>query len=162
VLNYLRELLQYTEWADAEFLRSWKTLPAAHSDHEMLVRADHHAQVQSAFLKLLKSEDAPRPSSDSEPPELQTILENTKDNHRHWGEYIRTVSQDDLSKPLNAPWFAQRPIKPTYLETITQVVMHCMHHRAQNLARLRTFGGDRVIVDHIRWVMSGKPAANWE
>src|SRR5262249_31124184 len=119
-------------------------------------------QVQSAFLKLLHGGDAPRPSLDTEPPEFSTILQNAMEMDHNWIEYMRTLQKQDLAKPLDAPWFVNRPLKPTFQETITQVIMHNQHHRAQNLARLRTFGGDRVIVDHIRWVMSGKPAANWD
>jgi len=46
-------------------------------------------------------------------------------------------------------------------EALVQVAMHSLHHRGQNIARLRQVGGEPKNVDWIIWLWKGKPESVW-
>ena len=81
---------------------------------------------------------------------------------------IYVIAAADLEAEVSLPWAGEiaqtlgRDIQsPTLGQTITQVAMHSVHHRAQINARLRELGAAPPIIDYIAWIWWGRPEASW-
>ncbi|PWT88904.1 MAG: hypothetical protein C5B54_09835 [Acidobacteria bacterium] len=158
MLEYLRELMNYEAWADAEFFRSWKAVADAHSDQDIRTRTDHMVRVQAAFLTFMKKETYEPPDPNRELLHLPDLLTRSIETHRNWKNFLASIREENLQQQFEVAWFKNSPVLPSFLEAITQVAFHTQGHRAQSLARLRTLGGEKVVLDWIVWLIKGKPS----
>jgi uncharacterized damage-inducible protein DinB len=91
-----------------------------------------------------------------------------KTYHKEVQKYLSKLEAPALAEPIALPWMemvsaqlGQTLVVPTLAETLTQVLMHSMHHRGQINTRLRELENEPPLVDFIAWVWLGKPTAEW-
>jgi uncharacterized damage-inducible protein DinB len=161
MLEYFKDLIAYTAWADSEFFRVWKSVVTLREDHDLRVRTDHLVSVQFAFLYAIQDRTYDYRSPDAPAPEILDLEKRSKEVHSEWNDLVTSLSPVDLEKPIRVSWFRNIPVQPTYGEAIMQAVMHTQHHRAQNMATLAQHAPEKTIVDYIIWVIKGRPAPQW-
>jgi len=161
MIEHLKDLVFYQEWADAVFLKAWGKIPAAMEDTEMLKRWEHVILVQSAFHDVLKNNDSKLPRSDAELPSFSELKTRSQQNHEQFRKLISELKPGDLDRTLEIRWLADRPALVTPVEALMQALLHSQHHRAQNMTRLQALGGKPVVIDWISWIWRGKPEALW-
>ena len=166
VPQYLPELLRHMEWADALTWRSVHALAAARSDAELHQRLHHIHLVQQAFLRIWRGQTV-TPSDADDFADLDALRTWALPYYGELAEYLRTVDQASLDRPVVLPWseeLNQRfgEVHPTTLrQTLLQVASHTTHHRGQVCARLRALGGEPPLVDYIAWLWQGQPRPDW-
>jgi uncharacterized damage-inducible protein DinB len=161
MIEYVKNLLIYQEWADAVFLRIWEKTPSALEDSEMLERWQHVVAVQKAFYDLLKSNDSKLPQADLAAP-YSELKEQSKTNHIQLKTLVSDLSDTKLDQKIEIGWLPEHPVVLTQMEALMQILLHTQHHRAQNMTRLKTLGGRRIVIDWITWIWKGKPEAQWQ
>ena len=163
----VKELFNHMSWADA---RMWSVLvasPRVAEDSGVLKTLHHLHSVHQVFLRLWKEQ----------PPELPKMssFETSRQlgqwacrSHAEIAEFVASVRDSEMAQPVHIPWstryadLTQSKVEQTsLLETMTQVVLHTMHHRGQVATRLRELGAEPPLIDYIAWVWSGKPKADW-
>jgi uncharacterized damage-inducible protein DinB len=160
MLEFLRELLAHSEWADAAFFRAWEASPAGEHE-ELRRRVDHVIMVQRAFRSILGGGPPPWPN-DGPPPSFDELRSMSEEAHRGLSEFAAGLDEPVLARTVRLPWFPEPPCVVTLAEGLVQVAMHSQHHRGQLMTRLKAFGGEPVNVDWIIWVWQGKPATAWD
>jgi uncharacterized damage-inducible protein DinB len=161
MLDLLKEVMSYSEWADAEFFSAWGRSPGLSGNQDLRVLTNHIQIVQTVFLQVLKEGKYNPPSPESAEAECAEMQDRSRRLHAEWKQYLAGVDPASLHAVLAVPWFANSPAQPTRQEAMLQVFLHTHHHRAQNMARLSAVGGEKRIIDYIIWIVNGKPAANW-
>src|SRR5215471_7545660 len=127
MLEYFKDLIAYTAWADAEFFRVWKSLSQLHEDNALRLRTDHLISVQFMFLNAILDQPYAMRAADSPLPEFTQLHQRSKESHEKWNNLIGKLALVDLEKPIRASWFRNVPVQPTFGEAITQAVMHTQH-----------------------------------
>jgi uncharacterized damage-inducible protein DinB len=159
MLEFLRELLAHSEWADAAFIRAWGASPAREHE-ELRRRMDHIIMVQRAFRSILGG-GPPSWPKDGPPPGFDELKTMSEEAHRGLREFAAGLDGPALARTVRLPWFPEPPCDITVAEGLVQVAMHTQHHRGQLMTRLKDFGGTPVNVDWIIWLWQGKPATTW-
>jgi uncharacterized damage-inducible protein DinB len=161
MLNYLRELIQYQEWADAEFFKRWNDLPEMQENEDIRKMTDHMTFVQKLFLDVLHKQPVAFPDKNAPSAMFSELRRRSRENHNRLKKFVSELDADALMANVHIAFFPGT-FTPTVHEALTQVVMHTQHHRAQNLQRLAQLSGKSPVVDWIAWVFRGKPVAVWE
>jgi uncharacterized damage-inducible protein DinB len=163
----LTELVRHMEWGDAIVWQAVFQSAPALADRRSLLWLYHIHMVQRAFTQVWRREE-PRFRDPSEFPEPHQLAAWGREGHQLLQAYVTTVAATDLGAEIPVPWAGEiaqtlgRDIQsPTLGQTITQVAMHSVHHRAQINARLRELGAEPPIVDFIAWIWWGQPEAAW-
>jgi uncharacterized damage-inducible protein DinB len=156
---HLQDLLRHCAWADCMFFEVWSS-SGLRDEPELLQRMQHSADVQRAFLGVLRGDPAPFPA-ERPTPEYQALRELTRSNHNGFGVFYRELEPDGLERPVRVPWFPGPPCHVSVAEALTQVAMHTQHHRGQLMARLKDLGGKPVNVDFIIWAWQQRPEGRW-
>ncbi len=159
MLEFLRNLFAYCEWADGVFFHAWGKGPAR--DHEELRRrVEHILGVQQGFMSVLKGEDAGLPP-DGPPAGYDQLKRWAEQLHGQMSEYLASLSEEDLSRQVLIPWIPEPPCVLSSSDALVQAALHTQHHRGQCMTRLRDFGGEPKNVDWIIWQWKNKPAPRW-
>ncbi len=162
----LVELYRHMEWADAVVWDMVVSSPAAQGDARVGELLYHVHLVQHAFLRTWRGEprDTPFPTFD----DLSALMQWGLDYHREAAAYLAGTAEATLDTPMPVAWAEMveaaigRPPEPTtFRDTVLQVPLHSLHHRAQLNTRLRELGLAPTIIDYIAWVWFGRPAAAW-
>lgn len=159
MLDFVRELLAHSEWADAVFFRTWEKSPAR--DHEELRRrVEHILDVQRAFRSMLGGGPPITPANDPPPP-FDDLKAAAVASHAGLREFAAALDPAALAHTVRIPFFPDPPCVVSVAEGLVQVAMHTQHHRGQCMTRLKDFGGEPKNVDWIIWLWKQKPAAGW-
>jgi uncharacterized damage-inducible protein DinB len=161
MLDHVRELIRYQEWADAAFFKRWNELPQMQENEEIRKLADHMTAVQKLFIDLLQKQPVAFPDKDTPIPTFVELRNRSHENHNRLKSFMSELNEDALSSTIHVLFFPGT-FTPTVHEVLTQVVMHTQHHRAQNLQRLGRSPAKSSPVDWISWVYRGKPDAAWD
>ena len=160
MLGFLRELMDYAEWANAVFFHAWDKSPCR--DHEeMRRRVGHIIGVQQGFLAILRGEDPARPPT-GPPDSFETLKERAKVSHAGLRDLAASLDSEAMSQQVRIPWFPDPPCVITVAEALVQVGMHTQHHRGQCMTRLKDLGGEPKNVDWIIWLWKEKPGPRWD
>ena len=165
-LELLNDLIQHMEWADATVWRAVLKSPGAATDERIRNWLYHIHMVQHAFVNVWNSQ--PYSGEVGKDFDLPALANWAREFHQLAGEHLRTVTEDDLDRPMNMPWakyltqsLGRDPSGTTKGETILQVAAHSHYHRGQVNSRLRELGDEPPLVDYIAWLWFGRPAADW-
>jgi uncharacterized damage-inducible protein DinB len=159
MLDFLRELLSHSEWANAVFFHAWNKSPAREHE-EMRRRVGHMIGVQAGFLAVLRGETPGGPPA-GPPPAFEALKARAETSHASLGAFLSTLQSPELLRKVQIPWFPEPPCIITIAEALVQVAMHTQHHRGQLMTRLKDFGGEPKNVDWIIWLWKQKPEARW-
>lgn len=165
-ITRLLDLYRHMEWADALAWSAVSACAPAVADTRIRDLLYHIHLVEHAFLRAWRAEglDQPFPTFDG----LAPIMGWAREFHGQAPAFVSALADDDLARPMPLAWAAMveraigRPPAPTTLgDTVLQVALHGVHHRAQVNARLRELGATPPLVDYIGWIFLGRPAAEW-
>jgi uncharacterized damage-inducible protein DinB len=165
---HLEDLARHMEWADAALWRAVLASEPARLDARVTLWLYHIHVVQRAFTSIWKGEapNFPEPSAFADP---SLIAEWGRNGHRGVQAFLETVTPEMLDATIRVPWREEvaRLVggdvgDPTLGETIMQLMLHSVHHRAQVNARLRDLGGEPPVIDYIAWIWLGRPQAAWQ
>jgi uncharacterized damage-inducible protein DinB len=153
-------MFRHMAWADAVWFQTWSK-SGFQEDPDLLQRMQHTADVQGAFLMVLRGEEVLFPG---EPPvpEFHRLRELTRGNHAAFDAMFRAMEPDTILQTVLVPWFPGPPCLVTVAEALTQVAMHTQHHRGQFMTRLKALGGKPQNVDYIIWAWKQRPEGRWE
>lgn len=157
--DHLRALGAHMAWADGVWFSAWAD-SGLQDDPDLLQRTRHSADVQAAFLMVLRGEPVLFPA-EPPPPDFQALRAMSRDNHRGFAALFDTLGPEDLSRTVQLPWFPGPPCFVSVADALTQVAMHTQHHRGQMMTRLRDLGGKPRNVDFIIWAWKDRPASQW-
>jgi|SRR5580704_15583872 uncharacterized damage-inducible protein DinB len=159
MLEHIRDLYTYQEWADAGLWKGLESWPDSLSDDQIRATAGHLHLVQRAFLKVFLAEPIDMTAKWT-PPAIDTLKEFAREFHKDVRGYLATIPEDRLKDRVNPPWFP-KDANLTFQECALQAMLHSQHHRGQLAGRLRQLGGSPVTTDYIVWVLKGKPEPKW-
>ena len=165
----LRELLQYTEWADSTVWRAVMKHDGGGNDPRLRDLLVHLHMVQRLFLLVWRGQPIPAEISAFTAITDVTVLQSKAVTYYPDARaFLDTIGEADLTRPITMPFVAQYEKQlgttfgiPTLAETIFQVMHHSTYHRGQVNARLREIGGEPPLVDYIAWIWFRRPAADW-
>ena len=168
-LTVLRDLYSHMEWGDSTI---WAIISenheAASAEKALHERMFHIHYTQHVFMKAWQGDEFKYVKSDAYPT-LQTVRELAQSYYVELHDFLGTLKDDDLEKPMPLPWakFMSRQlgkeVEVTSLgETLFQVTSHSVHHRAQVNLQLRDLGAQPPLIDYIVWVWMGRPAPTWQ
>jgi uncharacterized damage-inducible protein DinB len=157
----LKDLFAHQAWADAAHWRAVAALPAALEDPAARQRLHHIHVVQRGFLALARGE-APRVTKLEDFESLSALRTDNRRYHSEAAAFLAAVGDARLGERLVVPWFEGAPNPVTVGEALLQSAMHSHYHRGQNAARLRELGGSPPVTDLIVWLVSGRPAPDWD
>lgn len=155
------DLFGHQAWADAEVLNTIGKNQIAKEDLAIRKRLNHLHQAHRAFLQFAKGETLDHKIL-SDISEWETLKSSFMQYHENALQFIKEITDSRLIENADIPWFKDPPLKLTVREVLLQVVMHTLHHRAQNITRLRELGGEPPVVDLIMWYWKGRPRAVWD
>lgn len=166
LIDSLRDLLRHMEWADAAVWRTVLGSAPAKTDEVVKSRLHHIHMVQRAFFNVWRQ--APHSSNAGTDLSLEQLVAWGKEHHARVPDYLATLSEADLDRPVVMPWasslaerLGREPGVPLLGETMLQIASHSTHHRGQVNARLRELGAEPPLTDFIAWIWFGKPQAEW-
>ena len=159
MIEFLRDLMAHSEWANAVFFHTWGKSPAR--DHEeMRRRVDHILGVQQGFLSVLRGETTGGPTV-GPPPTFEALKTRAESGHAGLREFTAALAPAGLTRTVQIPWFPDPPCVVTVAEALVQAAMHTQHHRGQCMTRLKDLGGEPKNVDWLIWLWKKKPTARW-
>jgi len=160
------ELIRHMEWADAQVWRAVMDDPSAGGDAELKERLHHIHLVQAVWLQIWRGEEM-KVRAISEFEDLEALLAWARSYYAELPAAVAGLSGDRLAEELQLPWRAdleQRfgKVWPSHVgESLTQVILHTMHHRAQVSTRLRALDVEPPMVDYLAWIWQGRPQTQW-
>ena len=159
LFEHLHDMLNHMAWADAMWFHTWSK-SGFQDDDDLLQRMQHTADVQGAFLMVLRGEQVSFPG-DRPTPDYAALRTLTRANHAAFSALFATLTPADLTRKVPIPWFPGPPCLITVAEVLTQVAMHTQHHRGQLMTRLKDLGGKAQNVDYIIWAWKQRPEGIW-
>ena len=163
-MNRILELFQHLRWADDKVWQAVLALPEAEDDSRLRFLLHHIHVVQHIWLQVWTGQPVEFPEESSF-ESLEAIREWGTSFHEAVGPWLREVDEARLGEAVDLPFeervtqqLGQPPEASTISDTLYQVALHSLHHRAQVTARLRELGGEPPTVDFIAWVWLGRPA----
>ena len=160
LFDHLKDMHGHMAWADCIWFHVWAR-SGLQDDPDLLQRMQHTADVQCAFLMVLRGEEVLFPG-DKPIPEFQRLRAVTRSNHDAFSDLFRTMAPADIARIVRVPWFPGPPCDVTVAEALTQVAMHTQHHRGQLMTRLKDLGGKPQNVDYIIWAWKQRPEGRWD
>ena len=161
----LQSLFTHMEWADAQTWTAVFGLPDGH-DARLRQLLYHTHIVQRVYLQLWQGEPIDVPAEKTL-ADLRAIHGWARPYYAQVEAFLRTVEPDTLKRKLAIPWTAEI-VKQfgtagdvTLGETMVQVVLHSMYHRAQAATRIRELGGEPTVTDFVAWLWRARPAPQW-
>jgi len=159
LFDHLQDMLRHMAWADAVWFHTWDR-SGLQDDPDLLQRMQHTADVQGAFLMVLRGQAVAFPG-DRPTPGFAALRALTRSNHEAFAGFLAELAPDALARTVLVPWFPGPPCHVTVTEALTQVAMHTQHHRGQLMTRLKALGGKPQNVDYILWAWKQRPEGRW-
>ena len=164
---YFADVYRHMEWADARIWTAVLASESAMQDDFVCKTLMHLHETQHSFLNAwLENPFVRWKFEDFE--SMEAICSWGKDFYTPQQAFFQSLSDDDLNRPMILPWakYMQRALghpaaDTTLWETIHQLASHSMHHRGQIARKIREAGSVPPLNDHIGWVWSSRPPANW-
>ena len=165
---FFKDLFEHMRWADSEVWRTVFSMPEIESDARISDLLYHIHLTQHAFLSIWHKEKPEFPK----PTDFENLVAISKwghEYHQNVAGYLKKVKETGLEETIDIPWakrfieekFGKKPQATILAETMLQVSLHSVHHRAQIQMRLRELGGEPPLIDFIAWLWLGKPEADW-
>jgi len=164
-LKTIRELFDYTAWADATVWTAFLREDAS-GDDRLRDYLFHIHTVQNLFLAMWRG--APLELPKKEGQTVISLLSLARSAHTGITSFLDGIDDTALIQRVLLPWSGRfteltgkEPAPITMGETLLQVVNHSTYHRGQVNSRLRELGETPPMTDFIAWVGLGKPEPDW-
>jgi uncharacterized damage-inducible protein DinB len=159
--DYFLELYQYTDWANR---RVWDcVMKTSEEDYfkdndfsvgSVYIQLFHWLSVESWWVGFLATGEAKFLTDDDremckDRDKLRQLWDET---HARNMEYIQSLTDDELQRQVNVPWWDNPDDTITVAQALTQVANHSTDHRAQTMAVLHTLGYDGVGQDFLTYL----------
>lgn len=159
ITRLFADLFRHMGWADALVWRSVLERPSAVSDHIIRERLHHIHLCQRAWLRIWNDESVDAHAGES--LGLTGLSSWAREYHSDAARYLARIQESHLEVQIAVPGIDNESRQPSLWETFLQVTAHSTYHRGQVSSRLREMGGEPPQTDFIRWVVLGKPEAEW-
>lgn len=150
LVDYLRRQFSYNEWANGEVLVSIRNNGP---DERSLQLMGHVLAAEVLWLERLKQQ----PQSVRVWPAIDLGECEARSKHiaDSWREYLRPMTEQDLSR--NVPYTNSKgePWTSSALDILTHVTMHSAYHRGQIASHMRGIGLTPAMTDFIHGVRQG-------
>ena len=98
MIDFLRDLLGHSEWANAVFFHAWGKSPAREHE-EMRQRIRHLLGVQAGFLAVLRGETPGHPT-DEPPPDYATLKARAEAGHAGLREFAGNLDMVEVGRTV--------------------------------------------------------------
>lgn len=158
-ITLIYDLFNHMNWADALMWHSVLKTPNALEDITILEQLHHIHLCQHAWLLIWQE----KPVDEKAGKSLNLLSLNQWARHYHEDvlKYVANIQESDLERLVNVPGMDKPLHFPSLRETFIQITTHSTYHRGQLIKHLRNIGGVPLQTDYIKWVLLGKPIANW-
>jgi uncharacterized damage-inducible protein DinB len=157
VLTLLQTLFGHQVWADAAILSAVQSHAESLRDVWLLKTLHHVVIVQRVFLFRFLDRPFDSVRESQRPETFDKLVDLFRATHDEQMAFINGVSESDLERRFELPFLKAQP---TFVEGLTQVVMHSQNHRGQCLTRLRENGAKPPTLDYILWIKD-RPGPSW-
>ncbi|NBB85389.1 MAG: damage-inducible protein DinB [Bacteroidetes bacterium] len=158
MLDHLKDLFRYTDWAHRRWLDHLReALPAADRPRQLLA---HIAVSETVWIRRLRGEDAS--DLDLWPDAAwEETARRLDDNHAAYADYLGGLSADDLRIPARYKNTKGHTYETPIGEVLLHVVTHGHYHRGQIAVAVREADAEPVNTDYITYVRN-RPRATWD
>lgn len=154
------DLFNHMSWADHLIWQAVLETLQALEDSEIFENLHHIHLCQQAWLLIWQ--EKPIDADAGKSLNLIGLNQWARQYHQDVIKYLTNIQESDLERPINVPGVdANHPYAPSLRETFIQITTHSTYHRGQVSKHLRKIGGVPPQTDYIKWVLMGKPMANW-
>jgi uncharacterized damage-inducible protein DinB len=160
LFDHLQDMHDHMAWADAVWFDAWGK-SGYREDEDLRQRMRHMADVQGAFLAVLRGEPVTFDSGGDPLPGFEALRARIRGHHEDYRALFKAMPPEGLGREVVIPWFPGPPCVITVDEALTQVAMHTQHHRGQLMTRLKHLGGKPLNVDYIIWTWKKRPEGRW-
>lgn len=152
MIDYLRRLFSYDDWANREVLKSLAAV--RQQPQRSLKLMAHILSAERLWLERLQSQKQTFPVW----PELNLAHCQTQADElsRLWREYLDGLSQSDLERTVAYTNSKGEHYSNAIGDILTHVVIHSGYHRGQIAADMRASGLNPAYTDFIHGVRQGK------
>ena len=148
MLNYLRRLFTYDDWANREFLAALSSSPNP-SPRSIKLLA-HILSAQKLWLERLTSQPQTLPVwPDFTVPQCESLRAETAES---WEGYFQQLTEAGLDKTIPYKNSKGEGWNSRVEDVLTQIITHGTHHRGQIAADLRAEGFTPPYTDFIHAV----------
>jgi uncharacterized damage-inducible protein DinB len=151
MLDYLRRLFAYDDWANQEVLNALNA--GGERPPKSLKWMAHIVAAERLWLERLQSQKQTVPVW----PEFtwQQCRDQAVDLARSWREYVASLSASDLDRTVAYTNSKGERYNSKVVDILTHVVTHSAHHRGQIAADMRAAGLTPAYTDFIQGVRQG-------
>ncbi len=162
------DLYTHMEWADGRVWRAVLQTEKYSKDDAILDLLAHLHMTQHAFLDVWMGRPVERRDARAEFDAPVALGAWARTFYPEAAQFLETADVKGLDQALPLPWahyfrevIGRDPTISTLRDTLFQLALHSVHHRAQVVRQIRVLGGQPPMVDYIAWVWAGRPAAEW-
>ncbi len=158
MLEYLREMFLYNDWANREALRS--LLEMEHPPERARKVMAHIVAAELLWMGRLQQDR----QKIAVWPEfgLDDCERRLPELRREWGEYLDELSDSDLAGTIAYTNSKGENYTNAVRDVLMHVLMHGVYHRGQIAAAVRDRAGEPAYTDFIEAVRKGKVMATSE
>lgn len=164
VLDTVRTLLKYGDWADQQVLRCAISLSPAQLDRPFQMGVGslrrtllHIYNGEHVWLQRWKDQAVNRWPSDAEAVGITALSERLRQTWEERDAFLATLRDADMDRMLvyqdTTGGFFSAPLGHMLLEGC----IHSTHHRAQAVNMLRHVGAEVPELDYIMWIRKPAP-----
>lgn len=106
---------------------SYKPFAASWSVKEIMLHIGYEEQIEIHYGIIQETADFPTQPDPENYSNLASIKTFLADVHSRTGQYLQSLSEDDLVRVVEPPWGASAPLEAM----IGHVMEHEIHHRAE-------------------------------
>jgi uncharacterized damage-inducible protein DinB len=149
MLEMIKNLFSYTDWATPRVIGSLKTLPPGHDTP--IKPFAHLLLAEKIWLLRLTGHDSSvvSPEGDLSLAECEALAE---ENRKGYASYLNSIDEAGLDRILHYKNTKGVEFHTPIKEVLLHLAFHCSYHRGQVASSVRRDGGTAVNTDYITFV----------
>jgi uncharacterized damage-inducible protein DinB len=152
MLDYMREMFLYDDWANREALRSLREME--HPPERARKVMSHIVAAELLWMARLQRDQQKTPVW----PEfgLRDCEQQLAELRRGWERYLEAMTSADLDREIEYTNSKGEKYSNAVRDILMHVLMHATYHRGQIAAAVRDRAGEPAYTDFIEAVRKGK------
>jgi len=155
MLDRYHRWFDYEKDAHQKVIHSLETVPADRRSSAEYQRAvdlfGHIIAARRLWLGRLGILPMPTGAIFPKNARLEDIAEEARQVERHWDDYYRKLTDEDIQKTFDYMSIDNKPFRNHIEDMLTQLFGHSWYHRGQIAMLIRQAGGEPAITDLIYW-----------